>query len=73
MDMWGQMRWTPILIPDAWHYELTKDVKIGASTTFWMNPNNGAQCILEIHQALMFMGVMDYSLINPHQLRHYGV
>jgi hypothetical protein len=49
------------------------DVPIATVATTWSDPLTGRGYILIIHEALYFGSGMNHSLINPNQLRHYGV
>ena len=49
-----------------------KDVQIGVGETVWTDQLNGAECILEIHQALMITETLKNSLLNPNQIRYDG-
>ncbi len=49
------------------------DVPIATVATAWSDPLTGEAYILIFHEALYFGNNMDHSLINPNQLRHYGV
>ena len=49
------------------------DVPIAIVATTWSDPLTGRGYILIIHEALYFGSSMNHSLINPNQLRHYGV
>ena len=49
------------------------DVPIATVATAWSDPLTGRGYILIIHEALYFGSSMNHSLINPNQLRHYGV
>jgi hypothetical protein len=49
------------------------DVPIATVATTWSDPLTGKGYILIMHKVLYFGNKMDYSLINPNQLWHYGV
>ena len=49
------------------------DVPIATVATTWSDPFTGRGYILIIHESLYFGSIMSHSLINPNQLRHYGV
>ena len=46
---------------------------IATVATVWSDPLTGRGYVLVIHEALYFGRSMNHSLINPNQLRHYGV
>ena len=47
-----------------------KYVQIGTGATVWTYQLNGADYILEIHQALMFTETLKHSLLNQNQIRY---
>ena len=47
-----------------------KDVQIGEGATVLTDKLNGAEYILDIHQALMFTETLKHSLLNPNQIRY---
>ena len=47
------------------------DVVTGASA--WTCQTTGITYILVFHEALWMGDTLDHSLVNPNQLRHYGV
>lgn len=50
-----------------------QDVPIATVATAWSDPYTGQGYILIIHEVLYFGNKMNHSLINPNQLRHFGV
>ena len=54
-------------------YKSTENVTIVNVATAWKSPENGEIFILIFHEALWMGYLMDDSLINPNQLRHYGI
>ena len=50
-----------------------KDVPIVTAATAYTCPQNGITYILIFNEVLWYGGRMDHSLINPNQLRHYGL
>jgi hypothetical protein len=50
-----------------------QDVPIATVATAWSDPYTGQCYILIVHEALYFGNKMNHSLINPNQLRHFGV
>ena len=59
----------------GFHDELTpiNDVPIATVATAWSDQNTGESFILVIHEALYFGDSMDHSLVNPNQLRAFGI
>ena len=53
-------------------FESIKDVPIGTVATVFCD-EHGARHALIIHEALYFGNGMDHSLINPNQIRHFGI
>ena len=53
-------------------YDSISNVPIVHAATAWQSPVTGQTFILVLNEAL-WMGSMDHSLINPNQLRHFGV
>jgi hypothetical protein len=49
------------------------DVPIATVATLWSDPTSGTSYILIFNEALYFGKGMDHSLINPNQVRNYGV
>ena len=45
-----------------------KDVQIGAGATVWTDQLDGAEYILEIHQAIMYIETLKHPLLNPNQI-----
>ena len=50
-----------------------QDVPIATVATAWSDPFTGQGYILIIHEALFFGNKMNHSLLNPNQLRHFGI
>lgn len=50
-----------------------QDVPIATVATAWSDPFTGQGYILILHETLYFGNNMNHSLINPNQLRHFGV
>lgn len=53
-------------------FDSIKDVPVATVATAYRDAN-GSVYILVIHEALFFGSQMDHSLINPNQVRHYGI
>ena len=49
------------------------NVPVATVATTWSDPLTGKGYILIIHETLYFGNTLDHSLINPNQLRHYGI
>lgn len=54
-------------------YEAIKGVPIVTGTTAWTSSETGLTYILVFHEALWMADVLSNSLINPNQLRHFGL
>ena len=54
-------------------YDAIKGVPIVSGATAWTCQFTGETYILVFHEALWMGDVLDHSLINPNQMRHYGV
>jgi hypothetical protein len=54
-------------------YNAITDVPIVTGATAWTCPETGDTLILVFHESLWMGDIMDHSLINPNQLRHYGI
>ena len=54
-------------------YESVKDVPIVQAATAWYSQHTGQTYILVFNEVLWMGDSMDHSLINPNQLRHYGI
>ena len=54
-------------------YESIKSVPIAKAGTAWTSPETGVTYILVFNEELWMGDKMDHSLINPNQLRLYGV
>ena len=61
------------VVPYREGYDSTDNIPIANVVTAWKLPENGEIFILIFHEALWMRSLMDDSLINPNQLRHYGV
>ncbi|KAL7524912.1 hypothetical protein ACHAXR_000774, partial [Thalassiosira sp. AJA248-18] len=53
-------------------FNAIKDVPIAREATA-ITDENGVTYILVVNEALYFGSQMDHSLINPNQIRHYGI
>jgi hypothetical protein len=54
-------------------YDAIRSVPIVQAATAWTNPSTGETYILVFNEGLWMAEYMDTSLINPNQLRHYGI
>lgn len=54
-------------------YDAIKGVPIVKGATAWTSDLTGETFILVFNEALWMGEVLDHSLVNPNQLRHYGV
>ena len=54
-------------------YEAITGVPIVTGATAWTSQVDGQTYILVFHEALWMGDVLEHSLLNPNQLRHYGV
>jgi hypothetical protein len=54
-------------------YEPVKEVMVARCGTVWTSPDTGCEYLLVSDQMLWFGSQMDHSLINPNQIREYGL
>jgi hypothetical protein len=54
-------------------YKAITNVPIVSGATAWTCQNTGDTYILVFHEALWMGDVIDHTLVNPNQLRHFGV
>ena len=54
-------------------YDAIKGVPIVTGATAWTTQATGETYILVFHEALWMGNTMDHSLLNPNQMRHYGI
>lgn len=54
-------------------YQAIKGVPIVSGATAWTSQSTGETYILVFHEALWMGGVLDHSLLNPNQMRQFGV
>jgi len=54
-------------------YEPVKEVLVARCSTVWTSPDTGREYLLVGDQMLWFGTQMDHSLINPNQIREYGI
>jgi PhoPQ-activated pathogenicity-related protein len=55
------------------YYDAIKGVPIVTGATAWTCQADGETYILVFNEALWMGETMDHSLINPNQLRHFGI
>ena len=61
------------VVPYREDYESVKGVPIVHAATAWQSPHTGQTYILVFNESLWMGDNMDHTLINPNQLRHYGI
>ena len=61
------------VVPYLDRYDSTDNVPIINVATVWQSPENGDIFILIFNEAMWMGSLMDDSLNNPNQLRHFGV
>ena len=61
------------VLPYREDYEAVNNIPIAHVATAWQCPESGELYILVFHEALWMGDTMTTSLINPNQLRHFGV
>ena len=54
-------------------YNIIKAVPIVKAATAYDNPNTGETTILILNEAIWMGETMDHTLVNPNQLRTYGM
>ena len=54
-------------------YETIKAVPIVQAATAYRNPETGDNTILILNKAICMDKTMDYTMVNPNQLRAYGM
>ena len=59
--------------PYADEYDAIRNVPIVTGATVWTNPQDGVPILLVFNEALWLGDRLHHTLINPHQLRSYGV
>ncbi len=59
--------------PYSNEYKPITDVPIVNASTAYTNPDTGETLILRFNQVLWYGGKIQMSLINPNQMRHYGL
>ena len=59
--------------PYTKEYKPIQDVPIVQAATAWQSPESGQLYILIFNEALWMGDTLDHTLVNPNQLRHYGI
>jgi hypothetical protein len=59
--------------PYSSQYQPMKDIPIATVGTLWTHPQTKQDYILVVHEAIYFGDLLDHSLVNPNQLRHFGI
>jgi hypothetical protein len=54
-------------------FDSIKDIPVARGATKWICPDSGHTFILFINQGLWFGSSLDHSLINPNQIRSFGI
>jgi hypothetical protein len=54
-------------------YQAMKDIPVVSAATAWTDDESGETIILWFNQILWYGDKLRHSLINPNQLRHYGI
>jgi len=54
-------------------YDPVQEILVGRCCTVWTNQDDGQEYLLVGDQMLWFGTQLEHSLINPNQLRHYGL
>ena len=57
----------------SYDQESTKIVLIVAGSTAYKNKKTGETVVLLFHESLFHGNKLDHSLMNPNQIRHYGI
>ena len=59
--------------PYSSEYKAVWNVPVVTGATVWMNPMDGTAYLLVFHESLWMGDKLDHTLVNPNQLRAYGV
>ena len=59
--------------PYSDEYDAVQNIPVVTGATAWTSAETGETYILVFHEALWFGDRLDHSLINPNQLRHFGI
>ena len=59
--------------PYSSQYEVVQNVPVVTGATVWTNAADGTAYLLIFHESLWMGDKLDHTLVNPNQLRAYGV
>ena len=59
--------------PYSSEYEAVRNVPVVTAAMVWINPTDGTPYLLVFHESLWMGDKLDHTLVNPNQLRAYGV
>ena len=59
--------------PYSSEYKAVPNVPVVTGATVWTNPMDGTTYLLVFHESLWMGDKLDHTLVNPNQLRAYGV
>ena len=59
--------------PYSSQYEAVRDILVVMGATVWTNVTDGTAYLLIFHESLWMGDKLDHTLVNPNQLRAYGV
>ena len=59
--------------PYADEYSPIQNVLVVTEATAWTNPQDGTSIILVFNEALWMGDRLDHTLVNPNQMRAYGI
>ena len=54
-------------------YEAVWNIPVVTGTMVWTNPTDGTAYLLVFHESLWIGDKLDHTLVNPNQLRAYGI
>ena len=59
--------------PYSSQYEVVQNVPVVTGATVWTNASDGTAYLMIFHESLWMGNKLDHTLVNPNQLRDYGV
>ena len=59
--------------PYSSEYKAVQNIPVVTGATVWTNPTDGTAYLLVFHESLWMGDKLDHTLVNPNQLRAYGV
>ena len=59
--------------PYSTEYEAVRNIPVVSGAAVWTNPIDGTAHLLVFHESLWMGDKLDHTLVNPNQLRAYGV